>query len=280
MAYYILNGKVENENEDAILEGVFVDVENEDYLFYKGFSLEKKGISTPIVFKIEQYALRGTMTDHLSIDDINGPIFSQKVINLLKAHAVNNIEYYPLTIRDEFPEVEKTELQKNKKEEKKEIEYTNYFIANVVGLVDCINHEQSIGEYYYPPELRQQLKEEKEAQAETTTTDNPNEFDFITKLILDERKITPTMKVFRLLDRPDLLIFHDSIVEAIRKKNLSGFVFVPVTEYTDAITDEEEERMPAPKHETTDPVSEQPETARKEEPKGPKRKSGFSFLID
>jgi hypothetical protein len=279
--YYILNQQIENDDKDAILEGVFVDLENEDYSFSNGQSLVKKRIELPIVFKINQYTLRGSMTDHLSIDDIPGPIFSLKTQGLFQSSAIDNIEYYQLKLIDEFPEDNKPS-EKNKKEEKKVIEYDNYFIANVVELVDCVDHEKSIVEYYYPPELKQQLKEDaasRDVATDKSAPDNPNEIDFITKLVLDDTKIDPSLKIFRLLDQPDLLVFHESIVEAIKKENLSGFVFVPVAAYTDAISDEpeeEEEQQPA-----VAPAATVAEVTVVEAPKQEtKSKSGFRFLID
>ena len=45
-------------------------------------------IELPILFNIDEFALRGTMTDHLSIDDIEGPVFSLKTKELFKTLAI------------------------------------------------------------------------------------------------------------------------------------------------------------------------------------------------
>jgi hypothetical protein len=281
--YYILISKVKNDDEDAILEGESRYLNRIECNFQQGLSLPVADITTPIKFKISEFSLRGVMTDHLSIDDITGPIFSLKTQELFASLAISNIEYYQLKLIDEFPDVDKPPVEKNKKEEKKVIEYTNYFIANVVGLVDCVDHEQSIAEYYYSPELKQQMKEDaasKDYATDKNAPDNPNEIDFITKLVLDETKIDPALKVFRLLDQPDLLVFHESVVEAIKKENLSGFVFVPVAEYTDAIPDEVEEEKEE-KQISVAPAAPVTETPVTEAPKKEtKNKSGFRFLID
>jgi hypothetical protein len=272
--YYILTSGTENDNEDAILEGESIYLDRIECYFNEGLPLPFDDIDVPIIFRIDEFALRGTITDHLSIDDIPGPIFSLKTQELLKSLAVDNIEYYQLKLIDEFPEDDTTLNKKNVKEEKKVIEYNNYFIANVIGLVDCIDHEKSIAEYYYPQELKQQIKEDALAsdpdKNKDASDDNPNEIDFITKLVLDETKIDPALKIFRLMDQPDLLVFHESVVEAIKKENLSGFVFVPVSEYTDAIPDEPEEKEQEP---VASPVAEPPK-------KETKSKSGFGFLVD
>jgi hypothetical protein len=283
--YYILAPQVENDNEDAILEGYSQYLKRIDCNFKEGLSLPSDDIEIPILFNIGEYTLRGTMTDHLSIDDIPSPIFSLKTQELFASLAISNIEYYQLKLIDEFPETDKPPVDKNKKQEKKVIEYNNYFIANVVGLVDCVDHEQSVVEYYYPPELKQQLKEDAgtvDPAMSKEVLDNPNEIDFITKLVLDETKIDPALKVFRLLDQPDLLVFHESVVEAIKKGNLSGFVFVPVAEYTDAIPDEvEEEKEEKQISVVAPPAVPVTEVAAAETPKKEtKNKSGFRFLID
>jgi hypothetical protein len=239
--FYILVSEVENDQEDAILEGEFTDIEIEDYSFQTGTSLSKDKLELPICFIIDEFALRGKMTDHLSIDDIPGPIFSLKTKNLFAKIPITNIEYYQLNILDKFPEI-KVGSPKEDDEDKQVTEYTNYFITNVIGLVDCVDHDKSVLEYFYPPELRNLQDEAQDSMNETNNPfadENPNEIDFITKLVLDETKIDPTLKIFRLKDKPDLLVFDESVVNLIRKKKLSGFVFVPVSEYTDVIPDDD-----------------------------------------
>lgn len=265
--YYILNRAVENDNEDAILEGTFTDMENEDYSFCTGVSLAKKQIELPIIFNLNEFSLRGIMTDHLSIDDIDGPVFSLKTINLFKNTTIENIEYYQLTIRDEFPVINETD-KKKEEEKKKIIEYANYFIANVVGLADCVDHEKSVLEYFFPPESRNNVKEATAAEHAANdpfANDNPNDIDFITKLVLDESKIDPALKIFRLFDQPGILVFHESVVNLIKKEKLSGFVFVPVEEYTEVIQDEKEEEEGDNKQ---------------EDPEQEKKKKRFSFYLD
>lgn len=239
--YHILTNKLANEEEDAILEGRSAYLARIECSFCDGLPLPSDDIDTPIVFKLYEYTLRGTMTDHLNINSIPGPVFSLNTKTLLEKKGITNIEYYQLTLVDEFPQGKKTD--QNDTDNPKLIEYTNYFIANVVVLVDCVDHEKSILEYFYPPELRDQKKEDPNKEDDINDPfagENPNDIDFITKLVLDENKIDPKLKVFRLKDQPNLLVFHESIVNLIRKEKLSGFVFVPVAEYTDAIQDDDE----------------------------------------
>lgn len=286
--YYILTNQAENDEYDAILEGESIYLDRIDCSFQEGLPLPMEDIDTPIPFKLNEYTLRGTMTDRLSLDDIPGPVCSLRAKFLFEKIGITNVEYYQLSIQDEF--VKDKEGDKSKSEQT--VAYTNYFIANVVGLVDCVDHEKSEIEYFLPPELRNRKEDATTTGIEKINDpfagDNPNEIDFITKLVFDESKIDPAIKIFRLLDQPNLLVFHESVVGHIRKAGLSGFVFVPVSEYTDAIADEEEDEeqeKKEPKKEIA-PMLKQPD--QKDEPvsKEPKleeipkeiKKTRFSFL--
>src|SRR5687767_9004468 len=116
--FYILLSHIENDQVDAILEGSFTDVEIEDYSFQSGFSVKMDEIDLPILFTIYEYTLRGRMTDHLSVDDIPGPVYSHKTKALFESLAIRNIEYYQLNLIDEFAESDYDEPRKNDKEKR------------------------------------------------------------------------------------------------------------------------------------------------------------------
>ena len=279
--YFVLTNHIENDRTDAILEGESIYLDRIDCSFRQGISLPVEDIDTPIVFNLSQYILRGTMTDHLSINTIPGPVFSIKAKQIVDKIKVKNIEFLQLKLIDQF-------LEGKKKEDKtKPIEYNNFFIANVVGLIDCVDHEKSVLEYFYPPELRNPEENMIGDNDENNpfAGENPNEIDFITKLVLDETKIDPALKIFRLKDQPNLLVFHKSIVELIRKENLRGFVFVPVEEYTDVIQDEDEkvgEKIQNPQQKQISiqpkPKEETPPTIQKE--LTDKKKGRFDSLLN
>ncbi|HKR05902.1 MAG TPA: DUF1629 domain-containing protein [Bacteroidia bacterium] len=273
---YILTSKVENDREDAILSGDSIYLKRIECSFREGVSLPVEDIIAPILFKIDVFSLRGIMTDHLNLSDIPGPIFSLKVKNLFEKIGLKNIQYFLLTLRDEFPEGMKED---NKIDEKKQIiEYKNFFIANVVGLVDCVDHEKSALDYFFPPELRNKEKEIGDEINNPFAGENPNDIDLITKLVLDESKIDPALKMFRLKDKPQILVFHESVVEQIRKEKLSGFVFVPVEKYTELITDDDENKGQEQEEKKEEkPEIKQPAPEPKQPPKEIK-KSRFTFL--
>lgn len=280
--YFILLKKVADTNKDAILKGHSLYIERLGCSFEQGLSLIAEKIRTIINFRFDEYALRGIMNDYLSVNDIPGPIFSIASKFFFDKIKIRNIEYYQLKLIDEFPEGKKRD------DKRKPIEYNNYCIANVVGLVDCIDHEKSILEYFYPPELRNPEEGMIANNAENNpfAGENLNDIDFIKKLVLDETKIDPSLKIFRLKDRPNLLLFHDSIVELIRKENLRGFVFVAVEKYTDVIQNEDEkveEKIQIPQQKQISirpkPKEETPPTIQKEE-ESDKKKGRFDSLLN
>src|SRR6476469_8009151 len=195
--YYILTSELENYKEDAILEGYSDYMERIECSFQDGLPLPVEDIETPILFQFYEFASRGTMTDHLNLKDIPGPVFSEKVKTIFVKNGFNNIQYFRLTLLDKFP------LGKIEDDAKKAVEYTNYYIANIVGLVDCVSHEKSKLEYFYPPELRNQFEETTMDETNNPFAgENTNDIDIITKLVLDESKIDSTLKIFRLKDQP------------------------------------------------------------------------------
>ena len=279
--YYILTSKVENDRKDAILSGDSRYLKRINCSFTKGITLPAEDILTPIIFKIEEYALRGTMTDHLSLNDIKGPVFSIKLKTLLEKAGVKNLQYFQLTLRDEFPNGPNDKKKKEEKN-KKPVENKDYFIANEVGLADCVDHENSVFEYFYPAEIRGQSKEDVENPNNPFLGENLMDIDMIKKLVIDETKIDPSLKIFRLKDQSNLLVFHKNIVDLIKKEKLTGFVFVPVEKYTDAIPDDEAEE------EVVEEVKRVTQAKPKQEPPPPliieelsdKKKGRFDSLLN
>jgi len=239
--FWVLVNEVENEMEDAILEGQLTSSVNFDFTFNDGMNIPIDYQNATFEIKIDQYALRGRMTDHLSFDEIPFFAFTKKCKDFLVGLQVKNIEYFPLKIIDEFSNIDKVELAKLKDQEIKyeHVKYENYYIANVTGLIDCINHKASNVEYYVdPPVITDDMPEE---MKEALQQEEDKDIDFIRKLVLDESKIPEDIKIFRLKDCPRILVFKEEVVKAIREEGLTGFVFIPLEEYTDEIPDDDEE---------------------------------------
>ncbi|NHN24089.1 hypothetical protein FIA58_000235 [Flavobacterium jejuense] len=85
-----------------------------------------------IVLTLNNDSRKGNMTDHLSIDEACDLVFSKRLRDLLQNIAVDNIQYFDLDIVD--PKTNNI--------------YTDYKIANVVGLVDCVDKNESDLKYF------------------------------------------------------------------------------------------------------------------------------------
>src|SRR5215217_5353021 len=101
---YILVTDAENENEDAILDGESLYLERIQCSFERGLQLPTQDIASPISFTLNEFTLRGKMTDHLSISDISGPIFSFRARSFFEKLRVENIQYFHLKLIDKFGE--------------------------------------------------------------------------------------------------------------------------------------------------------------------------------
>ncbi|VAW62787.1 hypothetical protein MNBD_GAMMA11-1029, partial [hydrothermal vent metagenome] len=172
--YWILSNEFVDEDNDADLSGdVNLDL-GEEISFDGGVPV---ATSIPrVILTLNADSQMGVMTDHLSIDEIHGLVFSDRLHELLGSTKVNNVQYFDFDIYD--PKSNKV--------------YENYKIANVVGLVDCVDKDKSDLTFY-----------------------DDGVIEFIDKLVLDESKIPPELKIFRLSNRSTLTVVHQSIKDAI-----------------------------------------------------------------
>ena len=241
MKYYIHISELEDEDNDAILAAYSDYLDRIRVKLDSGIELPMEDILIPIKVFAEEASLRGKMTDHLILDDLECGVITQKGIDLLNSLNISNIQYLPIILNDPYSNAEavlEAELKDEKLEFKEKI-YEQYSLFNVVGLADCIDHNKSDLDYYSTPiEIPDDLPEEmKEAFQQEEDLD----VDFIRKLVLDEEKIPDDISVFRLKDCPRILVFKEDVVKAIREAGLSGFVFVPLEEYTDEIPDDDDD---------------------------------------
>ena len=122
-------------------------------------------------------------------------IVSPKLKQLLEGHA--NIEFIPIIINDHRGGVASEE----------------YCIANFLDVCDCIDLDKS--------KCR-------------VSPFNKDKFNRISKLVIDESKITTQAKIFRIQQVPTTLVVTDSLVNILKNNNISGAQFVPVEEYDSA----------------------------------------------
>jgi len=240
MKVFILTEDIENNEEDAILEGT------SEYLkrmpIAQGIEIHSRDVLVPIEISIYEGSLRGKMPDLLIIEGAYAPIFSDRGIILFQNNKIDNLQFFPAIIKDEFSNADEVDLARLKKQELdfKSITYENYHIANVVGLLDCVDHQASNLEYYIP---RKDIPEDMPVEMKKLLLEEQedNDIDFIRKLVLVDTKIPEDIKIFRLKDCPRILVFKEEIVKAIREAKLTGFVFVPLGKYTDEIPDDDDD---------------------------------------
>ncbi len=189
--YWILSNELVDEDNDADLSGEANFELGDTISFKRGVTVSDLLISK-ITLILSNDSYIGRMTDHLSITELYGFVFSEKLRGLLQGLSVDNIQYFDLDIVNK----------------KNGISYTDYKIGNIVGLVDCINKDLSDVEYF-----------------------NDGGIEFIDKLVLDETKIPSELKKFRLLNRTTLTFVHQSIKDAINESDITGCLFYKPEEY-------------------------------------------------
>lgn len=112
--YYILNSKIENDSYFAE-KGKISDQEIIK-LYNRGVSLKDKNI------EISLYKNRGNIL-HFIDNLFSLPIVSEVIVEILKGHCVNEIEYFPVKVNM------KTNL--------------NYFFINILNNVSAIDYDKS-----------------------------------------------------------------------------------------------------------------------------------------
>ena len=126
----------------------------------------------------------------------NYPTVSTRFRELLDAHASAEIEYLPVNIID----------HKGKKVD------GGYYIANIIGTVDCVDLANS--EYVSDPMY-------------------PDEFQFLSKLNLHLSKIPKESNIFRIKENKTTIIVRSDLAEVIKDSKISGCVFHQLGEHGD-----------------------------------------------
>lgn len=245
--FYILTNKFEDIEQDALVEGNCDFLKDFPFNFEEGLPIKHRLPDREIVIDSFVNTIRGRMTDNLNISEFTGAFFSLKFKRFFEEHSKShNIEFIPIKILDRFSnllEVKIEEMKRfaslsNEEVEYETITYDNYFIANVVNLIDCIDHEQSDLEYYIPKiPIRDDMPENmKQVLLEQS---NDNSIDFINSLVFNKGKI-PALDFFRLKDCPRILVCSEKIVNLIKENGLTGFVFEAIEEYTEILPETED----------------------------------------
>ncbi len=190
--YWILSNELVDEDKDAGLSGKPDIKLGGKITFDEGVSNLKKKVPD-ITLTLDGDSRVGRMTDHLSIDELYGLVFSSRLRELLDSLGIKNIEYYNLEIV-------------NPRNGKK---FSDYKIANVVGLADCVDEEKSDLEYFQDGDIK-----------------------FVNRMVFDESKIPGELRIFRLAKMTVLPVIHQSVKDAIENARLTGCLFYHPEDYT------------------------------------------------
>ncbi len=188
--YWILANELVDEDKDSDIVGTLnVDLGGE-LSFDDG---EAVSIPVPkIVMTMAPGSHTGRMTDHLSIQETTGLVFSSKLRELMRTMRIDNIQYFDLEIRNH----------------EDGSRHTDYRIANIVGHVDCVDKDRSDLKLWDNGDIKR-----------------------IRRLVLDESRIPPELRIFRLSNRRILTVVHDSIRRATMSAGITGSVFYKPEDY-------------------------------------------------
>jgi hypothetical protein len=121
---------------------------------------------------------------------LNALIVSPRTRAVVESIAVQNAEFLPVQVKDH----------------KKKVVAKDYAFLNLIGTVDAIDLSR--------------------ATCEIEPID-PTRFDQIRKLALDQKRIPPEAKMFRLARRPSVIVVDDDVRKAFEKAQLTGYKLHP-----------------------------------------------------
>lgn len=138
---------------------------------------------------------QGRLTDDIVIQKRRCIVHSNRLVDILRSTGVDNIDYYPCRIVNEITgEIFRT-----------------HQAANILDMIYCLD------------------KEESELEIDD---EEPNEIWYINYLKLFEDRLGDVL-IFRLGERPSIVIVHEIVKEAVVKAGMTGVVFLPAEGYRD-----------------------------------------------
>jgi len=130
---------------------------------------------------------QGRLTDDLLLTG-RGRVFSKKLLEVLRASGVDNIDTYPCTIQNTVTG------ESNE----------DYSVVNVIGKISCVDQAQS------------------DLVFATGSTEDILGYDTI---VLDEKKIGGA-RMFLLAEMPVQIVVHRDVADAVKAAGLTGMEFI------------------------------------------------------
>lgn len=163
----------------------------DSYLLYEGVPV-RSWFPTDTVFQLDDsHGIK--LTDSVP-NTLHLLIVSEKLKGVLKEKSGAEIEFLPVRVRNQ----------------RGRIVQEPYFIANVVGSVECVDRQRS---KYWTSEIR------------------PDQVFRFYRLALNAEKIPPNAKLFRLKEQTDLVIVREELVDDILRAGCDGMIFQEMDDY-------------------------------------------------
>lgn len=150
-------------------------------------------VVVPMIRLIRDEDSQGRLTDNLIAPGTTGLVLSSRLRQLLTAHGVHNIEYYPVALENPVDNTRSDDYQ----------------LGNVIGRVACFDLELS------------------ELQRDPRT----GAIEFIDALALDQTNIGE-LRMFRSAEHAQVIVVHDDIRNACVAANITGVVFVRPADFS------------------------------------------------
>jgi hypothetical protein len=115
-------------------------------------------------------------------------MISAKLKELLEKHATAEIEYLRFTLLNH----------------KRRVASDQYFIANLIGTVDCVDRERTIGDM---------------------SALNPGQYSRIKRLFLQEDKLDPALNLFRIASLPKVILIRDDLKKELEGQGITGAIY-------------------------------------------------------
>lgn len=189
MPYYIFRQKTTGvKGGAAAIDGVPDNMDPLDWIKGTVMPPPTEGQNLMLDLSLESGSFRGAIIDGLLT------LYHKKLCKALKDFGVDNIQYYPVLLRDQ--ESGKTE--------------DNYFLVNIIGLIDCIDM----------------------ATSRVQPWPSGRGFDFLS-MSIDETK-TQGLSIFRLKDDPTKVLISAPLKDFVEKnKVMVGVRLIDPKDYSD-----------------------------------------------
>jgi hypothetical protein len=185
-----------SDDEDASFAWL-MDVPNvmrnhpDEYLLHRGVSVKSWFPEEPIFHLAGERGME--LTDSLP-NALNLIFTSTRLKAFMEKHSGANLEFLPIRIRDH----------------KERLVQEQYYIMNLLDTMDCVDLEKS--------------KFSRSAM-------NPERIMTFYLLVLDESRIPKEKKIFRLKEKPDLVIVREDLAQDILDADYNGMTFLEMEEY-------------------------------------------------